>query len=211
MRTPSRIGRVLVAALALVALRPSPAGALGMPADAAVQYYQQILRRNPADARNYYGLGDAYIRKGRETGDVTYFTLAEEALRKCLAIAPHLSGTRRHLAYVLYFRHAFDEAAVEATRAIALDPHDSHAYGILGDAELEVGQYAEAERTYTRMIGLETDLYALSRLSGLKALRGPFGVALRQRRNAAGTKSEGEKGCRAMMQVVSVLRGILLP
>jgi tetratricopeptide (TPR) repeat protein len=73
---------------------------------------------------------------------------------------------------VLYFRHAFDEAAVEATRAIALDPHDSHAYGILGDAELEVGKYAEAEHAYTRMIGLDADLSALSRLSGLKALRG---------------------------------------
>ncbi len=50
----------------------------------------------------------------------------------------------RHLAYVLYSRHAFAEAAGEAAKAIALDPSDSHAFGALGDAQLEVGQYAEA-------------------------------------------------------------------
>ena len=49
-----------------------------------------------------------------------------------------------HLAYVLYSRHAFAEAAAEAAKAIARDPSDSHALGVLGDAQLEVGQYAEA-------------------------------------------------------------------
>ena len=117
-------------------------------------------------------LGDAYVQKARETGDAKYFTLAEDALRKALAIAPESSGATRHLAYVLYSRHAFQEAAAVAEKAIALDPTDSHALGILGDAQLEVGQYADAERTYQRMVALDEDLYALSRRAGLRSVRG---------------------------------------
>jgi tetratricopeptide (TPR) repeat protein len=131
-----------------------------------------MLRRNPLDARTYYRLGDAYIQKAREGGDVTYITLAEQALRKALGLAPHFSGASRHLAYVLYYRHAFEEAAAQAAKAIELDASDSHAYGILGDAYLEVGKYEQAQQAYQKMIQLQGDLYAYSRLSGLKSLRG---------------------------------------
>src|SRR6185503_13826615 len=97
---------------------------------------------------------------------------------RALAIAPESSGASRHLAYVLYSRHAFQEAAAEAEKAVALDPTDSHALGILGDAQLEVGQYAEAERTYGRMIALDEDLYALSRRAGLESVRGDVDSAV---------------------------------
>jgi len=53
-----------------------------------------------------------------------------------------------------------------------MDPTDSHALGILGDAQLEVGRYAEAKRTYQRMIALDEGLYALSRRAGLRSVRG---------------------------------------
>jgi tetratricopeptide (TPR) repeat protein len=128
--------------------------------DRNIALYQQLLRRNPLNARAYYGLGDAYSRKARENGDATYLQLAEEALRKALQIHPQYSEAWRHLAFVLYARHDFAGAAQEAERAIALHPTDSHAYGVLGDAYLEVGKYAQARETYQKMIGLQQDLYA---------------------------------------------------
>jgi tetratricopeptide (TPR) repeat protein len=146
--------------------------------DRNIALYQQLLRRNPLNARAYYGLGDAYSRKARENGDTTYFRLAEEALRKVLQIQPQYSEARRHLAFVLYARHDFAGAAQEAERAIALHPTDSHAYGVLGDAYLEVGKYAQARETYQKMIDLQQDLYAYSRLAGLKSLAGDSAGAL---------------------------------
>jgi tetratricopeptide (TPR) repeat protein len=163
---------VPITMMVLLALGPAAAETGETPADARVRSSQLLLRRNPLDARGFHRLGDAYIQKARETGDAKYFALAEEALRKSLTIAPQSSGALRHLAYVLYSRHAFAEAAAEAAKAIALDPSDSHALGVLGDAQLEVGQYPEAEATYQRMAALDEDLYALSRRSGLKSLRG---------------------------------------
>jgi tetratricopeptide (TPR) repeat protein len=132
--------------------------AQGTPLDQAILCYQQMLRRYPGDVRAYYRLGDAYIQKARESRDVTHFNLAEQALQKALDIAPHHSGALRHLAYVLHSRHEFQEAAIRVAKAIQLDPTDSHAYGILGDAYQDVGAYEQAQEAYQRMIQTQRDL-----------------------------------------------------
>ena len=172
MNTPQYLGRMIVSALFCLGLWPGTLLAQGTTLDQTIMLYQRMLQRHPGDARTYYRLADAYIQKAREGGDGTYFNLAEQALRKSLDIAPHQSGALRHLAYVFYMRHEFQEAAVQAAKALALDPTDSHAYGILGDAYMEVGKYEQALEAYQRMMQLEGDLYAYSRLSGLKSLRG---------------------------------------
>lgn len=142
------------------------------PADRAILAAERSLQRNPNDATAYYRLGDAYIQKARETGDVAYFGRARGALQKSLALAPKHSGATRHLAYVLYSVHEFTAAATLAARAIELDPTDGHAYGILGDAHLEVGNDEQAEAAYRRMLERETDLHAWGRLAGLTSVRG---------------------------------------
>ena len=86
----------------------------GTSIDRNISLYQHLLQRDPTDAGAYYRLGDAYMQKARESGDVTYYDLAEQALRKALDIAPRYSQAVRHLAYVLYSRHAFHEAVVNS-------------------------------------------------------------------------------------------------
>jgi tetratricopeptide (TPR) repeat protein len=141
-------------------------------ADNHISYYQQLLKRNPQSATAYHGLGDALIRKARETGDSTYFNRAEEALKKSLDIMPQNAGALRHLAYVFYSRHEFTPAAVHARKAVEMNPADADSYGVLGDALLEVGQYLEADAAYKIMIELDKSLYSYSRLAGLKSMRG---------------------------------------
>lgn len=172
------IGMPIVVALLSLGVPSSPLWAQSATSDQAILRYQRLLQRNSRDATVYYRLGDAYIQKARESGDLTYINLAEKALQKCLEIAPEHSGATRHLAYAMYMRHAFDEATVQAKKAVVLDPTDSHAYGILGDAYLEVGKYEEAAHAYQRMVQLQGDLYAYSRLSGLKSLRGDMEGAI---------------------------------
>jgi tetratricopeptide (TPR) repeat protein len=163
---------MLVSIVVALGVHPDLLWGQRLSPDHTMQLYQRLLQRNPLDTTAYYRLGDAYIQKTRETGDITYLNLAEQALRKAIDIAPRHSGAARHLAYALYTRHAFEEAAIQAAKAVELDPSDSHAYGILGDAYLEVGKYAEAQQAYERMIQLRGDLYSYSRLSGLKSLKG---------------------------------------
>jgi len=141
-------------------------------ADRMIAIYQRLLRIRPHDAESYYKLGDAYIEKGRETGDVTYFELAAQALRKALAVDPALGPAHRHLALVLYTLHDFAGAADHSRAAIKLDPRDSYAYGVMGDSELETGDYQGAARSYAMMIALRADLYSYARRSGLESVRG---------------------------------------
>jgi len=146
--------------------------------DQQIGYYQQMLKRNPRNATALLGLGDALIRKARETGEPSYFNRAEEALKKSLDTPPKNFRAVRALAYVFYARHEFGPAAAQARRAIEMNPEDGDSYGILGDALLEVGQYAEAKAAYDYMIELEQSLYSYSRRAGLKSMRGDSSGAI---------------------------------
>jgi tetratricopeptide (TPR) repeat protein len=137
--------------------------------DRDIAILQKILKPHP-DAELYYRLGDLYVQKGRQTGDITYFNLAGNSLNQALKLAPNLGAAHRHLAFVFYALHNFAGAVSEADQAIKLDPRDSYAYGVLGDAQLETGQYAAAKITYAQMIALRGDLYSYSRRSGLETI-----------------------------------------
>lgn len=152
--------------------------AQGRSTDSQIGYYQQLLKRNRQNARAYYGLGDALIRKARESGDPSYFNRAEAALKKSLELAPSNAGALRHLAYVFYSRHEFSPAVVYARQAVELNPQDSDAYGVLGDALMESGQYLEAQAAYQIMSELDESLYSLGRAAGLKSLRGDIAGAV---------------------------------
>jgi tetratricopeptide (TPR) repeat protein len=173
--------RVIAIALVLLGVfhaTPDLAVAQQTKTDNQIAYYQQLLRRHLRNAKLYFGFGDALIRKARETGDPSYFNRAEEALKRTLQLAPQNAGALRHLAYVYYSRHEFASAAVYARKAIEMDSEDSDAYGVLGDALLEVGQYAEAQAAYAYMMELDQSLYSYSRLAGLKSLRGDHAGAI---------------------------------
>jgi len=146
--------------------------------DRTIVICQKILQVRPDDAAIYYKLGDGYVEKGRETGDITYYDLASQSLQHALKLEPDLGPARRHLAYVLYSLHDFAGAARESRSAIELDPRDSNAYGVLGDTQLETGQYDAAAKTYTQMAAIKDDLYSYSRRSGLETIRGDNSSAI---------------------------------
>src|SRR3989441_285146 len=159
MRAHRYVGVTILSAFVLAGLWPGSLLAQSTSADQSIGFAQRQVTRKPYDATAYHRLGDAYIQKARESGDVTYFDLAERALRKALELAPRYGDAARHLAFVLYSRHDFDGAAREAQRAVDLNSTDAHALGILGDAYLEVGKYEAARETYGTMTRLRTELY----------------------------------------------------
>ena len=178
MSAPKSVGVLILAMTSFLTLGSLPVSAQRMATDNHITYYQRLLQRNPLNPRAYYGLGDALIRKARETGDPSYFNRAEEALKKSLEINPDNAGAMRHLAYVFYSRHEFEPAAVHAGKAIEMDATDGDSYGILGDALMETGEYEKAEEAYRKMMQREESLYSYSRRAGLKSARGDSGGAM---------------------------------
>jgi tetratricopeptide (TPR) repeat protein len=187
-----RFAGLVLVALSLISLAPVRAAGSDGETDRAIARYQEGLRQRPADAWTHYRLGDAYVQKFRTTAEPIWLELAERALRGSIALAPDQASARRHLAYVLYTRHEFDDAAREAARAVTIDPHDSGAWGVLGDARLEVGRYVEAEAAYQHMLETGDDLYAHARSAALSSLRGDVAGAIASlERGLSGGRAEG--------------------
>ena len=153
-------------------------------ADEAIYRAQYKLRRSVGDARAYHRLGDAYIQKARETGDLGYLDRAARALQRAVAIDPTDAGATRHLAYLLSTRHDFHAAARHAARATELDPRDGDAWGVLGDAWLELGRYDRAADAYDAMMRLKADLSSFARRASLRNLRGDVDGAIEDLRLA---------------------------
>ena len=143
--------RIAIAMILFViaGLWPIPGAGQSATVDRDIVLLQKILKQHP-DAELYYRLGDLYIQKGRQTGDITYFNLADQSLREALSQQPNLEAAHRHLAFVLYSLHDFVGASSEAVRAMQLDPRDSYAYGVLGDAQLENRSMARRRPIPTR-------------------------------------------------------------
>jgi tetratricopeptide (TPR) repeat protein len=119
--------------------------------DARIRLWQSEVARDPDYWGSYDRLAAAYAQKARETGDISYFELAEGALRQSLKLeSTHAEAAPAftQLATVHLAEHRFREAGEDAARAIALMPQDLAAYPYAGDAELERGNYEASQKFY---------------------------------------------------------------
>jgi tetratricopeptide (TPR) repeat protein len=140
---------IFVLTLAAGAARSQP-----RETDNAIHFFQWKVSQDPDDFFNYDRLGLAYLQKARETGDVTYYNLAAQALEKSLGLesaTPQASPPAKHLAAVYYAEHRFDEALALAQKAMDWNPSDITPYAVIGDARSEMGEYEKAWAAYLRL------------------------------------------------------------
>jgi tetratricopeptide (TPR) repeat protein len=154
--------------------------------DELIRSHQARIARRPNDARAHARLGQAYILKARETGDASYYDLADQALTRGLTFSPDPVTAARattDLAVVQMARHQFREALATARQALALAAGELNAHGLIGDALIELGEYDQAQAAYDRMRPLQGPLYPHNRLAALMFLKGdPAGAIAEMRR-----------------------------
>ncbi|HEX6507868.1 MAG TPA: tetratricopeptide repeat protein [Chloroflexota bacterium] len=156
--------------------------AIGSPhasTDALIRRYQRIVRTQPHSAPALINLALAYMQKERETNDVTYYQLTDDALQTALRLDPNNVQAVDYEAWVALGRHDFVTAAQVAQRAIDLNPGDPGAYANLGDAEANLGNYAAMVHAYQRMINLKPSLVSYNRASYARWLYGDVRGAVR--------------------------------
>jgi tetratricopeptide (TPR) repeat protein len=128
--------------------------------DLRIREEQARVARDPTYWDSYDRLASAYAQKARETGDISYFQLAEAALDQSLKLeSTHREAAPAYtqLATVHLAEHRFREAGEDAEKAIALTPDNLIAYPYAGDAELEIGNYQEAHAFYAHLIAPNDD------------------------------------------------------
>src|ERR1043166_6316995 len=120
--------------------------------DNSVQTMQQRLKQNPNDERAYVLLSAAYLQKVRETGDPTYYSKADEALNRALKLQPDDFAAMIQMGALSLARHQFHEALDWGEKARAVSPGSVLIYGVIGDAQVELGKYDEALQTFQTMV-----------------------------------------------------------
>ena len=154
------------------------ASRLGTSIDDQIQTLQDGLKANPNDWQSYSQLGLAYLQKSRETGDPSYYQKAEAALNKSIGQQPDDYATVSAMGALALARHQFLSALEWGERARQIDPDRTYAYGVIADAQIELGQYSEAIETLQAMVDLRPDMSSYSRISYIRELHGDMEGAL---------------------------------
>jgi len=155
---------------------------------------QAHLAAQPDDARALATLGLAYSQEAIHTADPSYYPKAEEALQRSLALEPNGNvDAIVGMGVVANARHDFADGVRWGREAAALNPDAAHILGVIGDGQLELGQYRAAFATFDRMVQMRPDIASYARVSYARELRGDVSGALRAMRDAfraAGTSDD---------------------
>ena len=180
-------GSALRVALCLTALclcrdasaqQVSPQPASPSPAQRRIEAARKAIESKP-DYLAYNELAMGLARRARETSDAAYYDQAEEALQTSLRLAPDNFDARKTRVWVLLGKHDFAQARAVATELNRNMPDDVQVYGLLADANAELGDYAAAENAAQWMLDLRPgNLPALTRAAYLRELFGDVDGAL---------------------------------
>ena len=201
---PPRVRAAAVSLLAVIAIALPLAGVLavvrGAPVELpaglqrlldqrtagqrAVDAAQQRLSASPDDPQLLSLLALAYLQRVREAGDPSYYSRADELVRRALAFGPSEITTLVAAGTLSLGRHDFAAALEHGERAIAVAPARAAGHGIVTDALVELGRYDEAIAAAQRMVDLRPDLASYSRVAYVRELHGDLPGAISAMRAA---------------------------
>jgi tetratricopeptide (TPR) repeat protein len=143
------------------------------PAEQKISWAQAGIQAHPDRSQPYNDLAVGYISRGRETADTGYYELAEAALQKSLQITPDNIEGEKARVMILLGRSDFARALDLAKALNQKTPDDVLLYGFVADADLQLGEYDDAERAVQWMLDIRPgNVPALLRGAALRRLYG---------------------------------------
>ncbi|HWQ11763.1 MAG TPA: tetratricopeptide repeat protein [Roseiflexaceae bacterium] len=180
--------------------------------DRLIWDYQEIVRREPQNVDAHAVLGAAYLQKARETADPAYYAKAGQVLDAALRLdGRHVDALVARGALALA-RHNFGEALALGEQARAISPDTARVYGVIADAQIELGMYEAAVETIQTMVDLRPDLGSYSRVAYARELYGDLGgaiEAMEQAVSAGGPAPENTEWTRVQLGNLHFARGDL--
>jgi tetratricopeptide (TPR) repeat protein len=139
----------------------------------------KLIDKNPKNFEAYNALALALSRRARETSDVAYYTQAEDALKKSFEISVNNFDGERTAVWLLLGKHEFAAALEKAKELKKKMPDDVMLYGFLTDANVELGNYDDAEKAAQWMLDLRPgNLPGMTRAAYLRELFGDLDGSL---------------------------------
>ncbi len=159
-------------------------GMPGAPATSTSGLAQRIdemetrLRAQPDDSGAAVLLADALLRQARATNDSRPAGRASEVLDTALKAHPGQYDVLRMLGAIYLSQHRFRDALEIARRSRDLRPEDAWNYGVMGDAQVELGEYSDAFDAFDKMMALRPNAAAYARVAYARELQGDVDGAL---------------------------------
>ena len=140
---------------------------------AAIEGLLAKLRTNPKDQKSRLLLAQAYMQEARVTGDHPYYDgAAMDLLEQVLQVEPENFEALCCKASLCLTQHHFAQGLGLAEQAQKINPNSGFVYGLLTDANVEMGHYDEAVKMADKMNALRPDLPAYARVSYLREIYG---------------------------------------
>jgi tetratricopeptide (TPR) repeat protein len=124
------------------------------PAAQSMAAASKAIRDNPTAYAGYNLLAKALVLRAQETSNVSFYKQAEDAVNKSLELAPNNFETMKIQVSIFLGEHEFPAALEAAKKLNKRVPDDVMVYGLLTDANVELGNYSEAENSAQWMLNL---------------------------------------------------------
>lgn len=155
-RIASALLRTAAATSLLLVAAAAPSGPATKPAatsSPAIRFLEDRVKRDPDDLVSLNRLSGEYLARFRDSGDDGDLERALKAAEQSLQVVPgdlNKGGVtaRAHAAFSL---HRFATARDDARQLLKFEPDKRGHLELLGDALLELGDYAEAGEVYARL------------------------------------------------------------
>ena len=133
------------------------------------------IKVNPADTKSELALVNAYIMEARISGNIAYYDKA--AMKTVDNILTNEPGNYEALmlkALIQLSQHHFADGLATANTAVNINPNSAFVYGLLVDANVEMGNYDAALDAADKMVTIRPDLRSYSRIAYLREIYGDY-------------------------------------
>jgi len=139
--------------------------------------YKKTLSKTPNDNETKILLAKLYIKEARVTGEHGHYYPGALAVLEDAINDPEISDDIKFLALttkagVQLSLHEFSDALKTGNQALVMNPLNAQIYGVLVDANVELGKYDNAVMLMDKMVALKPDIRSYSRVSYLREIHG---------------------------------------
>ncbi|MES2619097.1 MAG: tetratricopeptide repeat protein [Bacteroidota bacterium] len=131
------------------------------------------IKRDSNDIKSKLMLAQLYMQEARITGEHPYYYPATlTILNSVLKQSPDNFEALAFKSSVQLSLHHFSDALITGKKAVTINPDNAFIYGVLCDANVELGNYDEAVKMSDKMQSLRPGLESYSRASYLREIYG---------------------------------------
>lgn len=165
--------------------------------DAETSEALRLIEKMPESPLGYRALAVIYMKRWRETGDAVFIAKSQSAVDHGLGLSSDDQTLRKLNASLHLSSHRFAEALELGKQLEKELPNDQFVFGVLTDANAELGNYAAAAEYAQKMVDLKPNSVSYARVASIRSLYGDHAGSVEAYKLAAKTADPADREAQA--------------